>query len=205
MTTSKTRKNFDPTILNTDKHISWFDDFNEDEGEKPTNGYRFLSNFYVGEVFTLPNVIWDDGTEIEFKTGEHAFQAFKAFKDAEFAAIVAAPTPAKAKALGRSCELRPDWEAVKFDVMMAVLRAKFTWQRYEGKALVDTKQALLTEGTFWYDDTWGVMLNKQGRPGRNWLGTLLMARRAELVAEVLGSPQVDTGQYNVSWALESHE
>lgn len=195
MTKSKT-KTFDPATLNTPEHVIWFDDFNEDEGNKATNGYRFLSNFYVGEPIKLP------GEDTEFMTGEHAFQAFKATTDAWFKTIAEAGTPSEAKKLGRSCILRKDWEAVKFDVMMAVLRSKFTFERSEGHLLLGTGNALLTEGTFWNDDTWGVMLNKPNRPGRNWLGTMLMARRAELQAEPYAGEV--TAQYNVDWAQSYH-
>lgn len=202
--TSKTKKTFDPATLNTADHIVWFDDFHGDEGNAPTNSYRFLSNFYVGDPFTIPDVKWFGGGLVEFKTGEHAFQAFKAVNSedsGQFKAIVDAETPSLAKKLGRSCKLRKDWEAVKFDVMMAVLRSKFTFDRAEGHLLLGTGTALLTEGTFWYDDTWGVMLNKQGRPGRNWLGTLLMARRAELQAEKASGVSDGVERHNVTWAL----
>lgn len=200
----------------TNKLIDNFDDFSDD----PTNRFRFLSNFYDGEMLTLPGVTWAEVFNVDawedhpgrvalyewfgwndvedypapdglvyFATGEHAFAAMKAWgvNVVQFIEIALADGPGPAKSLGRSCDLRDDWEMVKLDVMAAVVRAKFTLDRAEGKLLIATNDALLIEGTWWRDDVWGVHLQKtntsQTAPGRNWLGTLLMARRAELRAE----------------------
>jgi ribA/ribD-fused uncharacterized protein len=134
------------------------------------------------------------------------FQAFKARTRADHDMVVSSATPAEAKANGKHMlRLRPDWERVKYDVMRLVLAMKFRPGREECALLLATGDALLVEGTMWGDQVWGVDL-KKGReafarraglpdaelrwdegdgwedgPGRNWLGTLLMARRAELV------------------------
>lgn len=166
-----------PVVLNDHTRILWFDDFNEPGHE--TNGHRFLSNFYVGEPIALAGDY--------FATGEHAFQAAKAKTPKVFGMVRDADSPGHAKALGRSVPLRDDWELVKYDVMAAVVRAKFTPRREEGKLLLETGDRLLVEGTYWGDTVWGTNLNQWRRvlpPGRNWLGTLLMARRAELRAHV---------------------
>jgi hypothetical protein len=183
--------------------ISYFDSF-----EGP-NEYAFLSNFYVGEPLRYRTRT--------YASGEHMFQAFKASAWEDHDAINAGKTPGEAKANGRHyLRLRLDWERVKFDVMRLVLRAKFQDGREEKALLLATGDALLVEGTKWGDRVWGVDL-KRGRgdiedswarsgrgehpewepgegwersPGRNWLGVLLMARRAELVAEARGCPQV---------------
>lgn len=162
--------------LNANPHelILWFDDFDV----VPTNDYRFLSNFYIGE----PIEIMGD----EFATGEHAFQAAKAKTRKAYEMVRTADDPGHAKYLGRTIPLRDDWEAVKYDVMAAVIRAKFGWDRPEGAMLGATGDALLVEGTYWGDRVWGVDLKTFAHRhdptwhGRNWLGTLLMARRAEL-------------------------
>jgi ribA/ribD-fused uncharacterized protein len=181
--------------------ISYFDDF-----EGP-NEYRFLSNFYVGAPLVYRS--------FSFASGEHMFQAFKASSLADLEMINAASTPGEAKANGRHyLRLRPDWERIKFDVMRLVLRTKFQRGREEAALLLATGDALLVEGTMWGDHVWGVDL-KRGRAavedswkrsgvreepkewepgegwehsdGRNWLGTLLMARRAEVLAELRGA------------------
>ena len=197
MTQTKNR-NLDPNALNAQGHILWFDDLGTGNEE-----YRFLSNFYEGEPITLPGVTWEAllaadafvdrhvhlhalTGSVGFATGEHAFAAMKFWgSDAEhFFDIVHASGPNPAKVLGRSRKhpLRADWEVVKLDVMAAVTRAKYTLDREEGKRLLETGDRLLVEGNFWGDEVWGVALDVEGVPGRNWLGTLLMARRAELRA-----------------------
>lgn len=155
--------------------IHWFDDFG---GPNP---HGFLSNFFVGE----PIQIYGN----EFQTGEHLFQAMKADDASNFRTVMRAKDPHEAKRYGRTIRLREDWEQIKYDVMAFVLRRKFTMERAEGQMLLDTGDSLLIEGTYWGDDVWGVCLTRKDppwltAPGRNWLGTLLMARRAELRSEV---------------------
>jgi ribA/ribD-fused uncharacterized protein len=154
--------------------ISWFDDFG---GHNP---YAYLSNFYIGEP-----IMWRGAS---YPTGEHLFAALKAATTSDHETIRNAPGPAAAKTTGRSIDLRPDWELVKYDAMVLVLALKFTLERAEGQWLLGTGDALLVEGTHWGDTVWGVDLSDWAdlpwqRFGRNWLGRLLMARRAELRAE----------------------
>lgn len=187
------------TELNEPGHqILWFDDFGSE------NEFRFLSNFYVGETLHVPGWDWemwgDDyaaAGPVGFATGEHAFAAMKAADARDFYDIVMADEPGVAKSLGRSIELREDWEAVKLDVMAAIIRAKFTHDRAEGDMLLGTGDALLVEGTLWGDDTWGVKLKDDGLPGRNWLGTLLMARRAELRATATHPTVVYNAEFGI--------
>lgn len=179
--------------------ITDFDDF---DGPNP---HAFLSNFYVGSPIQGPGL----GSAVSYPTGEHFFQAFKTFEHASFNAIVGAASPGQAKAMGRSVRLRADWEAVKYDVMALVLRCKFTLERAEGQLLLDTGDALLIEGTAWRDRVWGVDLTTGtyplASPGRNWLGTLLMARRAELRAQRdhLLDAYHPTAVHNASFVLKT--
>lgn len=160
------------------REIHWFDAF---DGWNP---HAFLSNFFEGEPIVIGGY--------PYPTGEHAFQAYKTGDEKWFAAIASAKDAGTAKALGRRAPLRPDWELVKYDVMRLVVTHKFTLDREEGQLLLMTGDALLTEGTWWGDDVWGVCMHRTspftGWPGRNWLGTLLMARRAELRAMRRGAP-----------------
>lgn len=161
--------------LNTQRAVVWFDDF-----EGP-NQYRFLSNFYEGDPIYLPSRVSDT----PYKTGEHLFAALKARNVRDHRLIRDADGPQDAKTLGRRVALRDDWEAIKYDAMRVVLRFKFAANRPEAELLLQTGDALLVEGTYWNDKTWGVDLRRrtpEAAYGRNWLGTLLMARRAELRA-----------------------
>lgn len=190
-------------LMNSDGVIAWFDDFGD-----PKNPGRFLSNFYVGEPLIVPGLDWDYWTEelegpVEFQTGEHLFAAMKAHKAEDFHAIVSAKGPGTAKSIGRSIELWDMWEQVKYDAMMLTLRTKFTLDRAEGAMLLETGDKLLIEGTLWRDQVWGVdidsrknQLNPLTAPGRNWLGTMLMARRAELRAEQQWGVVSSAGEWN---------
>lgn len=207
------------TDLNGEDMILWFDDLGTGN-----EGYNFLSNFYEGEPIILPTVFWQGATDkygytrytdpeertkhpVEFLTGEHAFQAMKCpGSGLDFHRIATASDPGIAKGYGRTCSLRSDWEEVKYDVMCAVVRAKFTLQREEGQRLLDTGDRLLCEFTFWKDTVWGVDGTQKVEDGlwqgRNWLGTILMARRAELRAlQTFGTKRVEnlsrsTGVWN---------
>lgn len=197
-------------LANPDVLIDWFDDLGSGNEE-----FRFLSNFYEGAPLVVPGM---SAFGVEFVTGEHMFAAFKATSAADFMAIATAQAqeinygttkkpklkmesaPGVAKAMGRSIKLRPDWDDVRLDVMALVLRTKFTLHREEGKRLFATGSAYLQEGTWWNDRVWGVDLSSPGRPGRNWLGTLLMARRAELRVQKDTGFMHDTGWHNLTYA-----
>lgn len=71
--------------------------------------FEFLSNF-----FHFPIAI---GGRV-YPTIEHFFQASKAVHDADHERIRLACDPKSARKLGRMVTLRPDWEAVKEEVML---------------------------------------------------------------------------------------
>ncbi len=129
--------------------------------------YRFLSNFYQ-------SVVRMDG--VDYPTVEHAFQAAKNPSAAYRERVASAREPGHAKRLGRMVMLRADWEHVKLDVMLALLRIKF----YRGGDLADRLLATgdheLVEGNTWGDAYWGVC----NGVGENHLGKLLMQVRGEL-------------------------
>jgi ribA/ribD-fused uncharacterized protein len=83
--------------------------------------------------------------------------------------------------MGRSRKrpLRPDWEAVKDDIMREVLHAKFSQHADIRQVLLDTGDALIVEHTtndsYWADGGDG--------SGKNMLGKLLMEVRAQLRRE----------------------
>lgn len=128
--------------------------------------YYFLSNFY-------PSKITFEG--IEYKTVEHAFQAAKTTDNFERYTIAMMPTPGRAKQMGRSISLRPDWEEVKEGVMETCLREKFAIPELREKLLATGDEELI-EGNTWNDRFWGVCNGE----GKNKLGKLLMKIRKEL-------------------------
>jgi ribA/ribD-fused uncharacterized protein len=130
--------------------------------------FSFLSNFYPSPIFLTK--------EIVVPTVEHAFQGLKT-QDAEAQArIFQAPSPRDAKRQGRQVQLRPDWEQMKLPIMRSLLGIKFAPGAELSTKLLATHPQILVEGNNWGDMFWG-MSNGQGD---NWLGHLLMARRAEL-------------------------
>ena len=129
--------------------------------------YAFLSNFYPATVFYESR---------KYPSAEHAFQAAKTWKHEEIIKIQNAPTPGKAKRLGRKCTLRPDWEEVKDDVMYKIVKDKFVRNPDLSSALIRTGEEKLIEGNNWGDHYWGV----DGH-GKNRLGQILMRIRSELI------------------------
>lgn len=134
---------------------------NSFEGE-----YAFLSNFYEHPI--------SNGV-ITFPTNEHYFQAMKTLEDDERLAIARAATPGQAKRMGRSVNLRPDWESIKLDVMETAVRIKFTDPELAAK-LIATGDEELIEGNWWNDTFWGVC----NGVGENHLGKILMKVRADI-------------------------
>ena len=140
--------------------------------------YEFLSNFYEAPVK------WQG---ITYPTSEHAFQAAKVINPAVRLKIAAAPTPGKAKRMGRQVELRADWEQVKENIMYEIVKSKFTQNTYCLLALIATGDAYLIEGTTgWHDNEWGNCDCPKCKDieGKNKLGKILMRVRKELREEL---------------------
>lgn len=145
--------------------------------------YDFLSNFYT----VMPGVLWpDESSESEkalyWRSLEHAYQASKFGSHETRIVIQQARTAADAKKLGKTGELRNDWEIVKLSVMMRLLRMKFA-DPFLAKRLLETQDIELIEGNHWHDTYWGVC----NGVGRNELGKALMLVRAELYLAAEGA------------------
>lgn len=149
-----------------------------------TGDYAFLSNFWA-EPVTLKG--------ITFRTAEHAYQACKNPDPQYRGEIIAAGSPAAAKALGRRAPLRPDWEQVKVNVMRAVIAAKFAPTTELSHRLMLTGNEHLVEGNTWGDKFWGCVREPHENGtwvGRNELGIILMAQRETLRHEIPYGPVV---------------
>ena len=136
--------------------------------------YRFLSNFA-----RFPVVF--EG--VEYPTAEHAYVAAKTVDPAIRAWVCQIDTPGNAKYRGKSIALRPDWEDVHDEVMLAVLRSKFTRNAEAREQLLATGNAELVEGNAWHDNYWGRCRCKECAgvvDAHNVLGRLLMMVREEL-------------------------
>lgn len=135
--------------------------------------WAFLSNFYAAPLH------WEG---IVYPSSEHAFNAGKTLEPDLRAWIARADTAREAKRRGHQVRLRDQWDdRVRYEVMRAVLRAKFTAAPVRIDALLGTEQGELVEGNTWHDLHWGICVcqSHDGR-GENHLGRLLMELRAEL-------------------------
>lgn len=124
------------------------------------NDYFFLSNFYEAEV------TYDGYT---YQSSEAAFQAQKC-KNPKDREKFTHMTPSEAKKAGRSLDLRPDWEEVKYDIMHDIVLAKFREHSDLREKLLATYDAELEEGNTWGDCVWGTVEGV----GDNYLGKILM-------------------------------
>lgn len=117
----------------------------------------------------------------EYPTTEAAFQAAKTL-DLHKRAMIQKCAPGAAKRMGRALKIRDDWEEIKDDVMLKVLRSKFKLNKDLREKLLATGDAVLIEGTTgWHDCYWGVCNCEEcGAVGTNMLGTLLMKVRDDL-------------------------
>lgn len=121
------------------------------------------------------NVVFNGKT---FRSVEHAYMAAKAPDDLEWQKYcLTTVSPYDVKKKSRSVQLRPDWEAVKLDVMWQLL-----WQKFHVPAfaayLKSTGDEELIEGNTWKDTFWGYDTNL--KRGKNMLGFYLMEIRKTL-------------------------
>ena len=135
--------------------------------------FRFLSNFHQCPV-TL------DG--LTYPNAEAAFQAQKCQDPEERVKYTLIRNPVVAKRMGKKEKLDvAEWNAKAYDVMLSVVRAKFSHPEL-AKLLLATGDRHIEEGNKWHDNVWGHCTCEKCRqkPGRNQLGRILMLVRSEL-------------------------
>ena len=138
--------------------------------------YDFLSNFFLHPII-YKNKLW--------QTTEAAFQAMKTDNEDFQEQIRIAKHPAVAKKMGKCVPIRKDWEDVKESIMKEVCTVKFSEPKM-AKALLDTGNAYLIEGTTWHDNLYGICVLKgcwrcESKIGKNILGKILMEIRKEIL------------------------
>lgn len=140
--------------------------------------YRFLSNFWPCVVSLAGEV---------FSSVEHAYQ-FAKLKEPhpldeygwseynQYLRKIKQATAGQAKKLGRTIEVRKDWDDIKLPIMEGL-----NYQKYQDPALksklLSTYPRELIEGNTWGDTFWGVC----NGVGENHLGKILMKIRQELM------------------------
>jgi ribA/ribD-fused uncharacterized protein len=133
--------------------------------------HSFLSNGYIEP----------DGSFVE-----REYQAGRAADREAAEAILACVKPfgeGGSKRMGHAAKERSDWERVKYQVMARCVLQKFLDHPELASRLLDTGDMLIIEGNSWHDNIWGDC--RCGRPqcdkpGRNWLGHILMGVREAL-------------------------
>lgn len=130
--------------------------------------YRWLSNFHLCRVHVQ---------NLEYPSSEHAYMAMKTVRT-KYRKVLAhnIESPRDAKAYGQTVPLRPNWEEIRYDKMLMVLRCKFIQNKDLRILLRRTRDLYLEETNDWGDTFWGVA----GGKGENNLGRALMAVREEL-------------------------
>lgn len=136
--------------------------------------YDFLSNFYAAPV---------EYEGLVYQNAEAAFQAQKCLDRPEREGFCELPAN-RAKRLGRQVKLRGDWEEIKTELMLEIIRAKFTQNEELAARLLATGDRSLVEGNTWHDVFWGV--DQKTGQGENHLGRILMQVRNELKEKAAG-------------------
>lgn len=129
--------------------------------------YRWLSNFWPSKINVEGWI---------FPTVEHGYQAAKSMNPEDWKDIQECVSPGAAKRLGKTLKLRKDWDEIKLDIMLEMVRAKFSQNPDLKEKLLATGDAELIEGNQWGDRFWGVCYGT----GENHLGKILMQVRGEL-------------------------
>lgn len=149
-----------PGALEPVKHFDWLTWRASDSDRTYKHGP--LSNFW-----TEP-----DGFSLE-----HRFAALKTTDLEVKYDILSQKRPGKAKKMGRSVVLRPDWDEIKLDLMWDLLLKKFISDDFAREYLLATGDLIIREKNDWNDRVWGVTHNDIGQ---NLLGKGLMYVRGVL-------------------------
>lgn len=157
-------------------HVEAIENFRGDVIDGFFDDYSFLSNFHP-----VPCVV----RGVTFKTSEHAYQALKLDDPKLVKEVAEQPTPFISKKrlheiVNAGLAVHPGLDKLK-RIMDACVRGKFAKGSVMAEMLVRTDPALLVEGNWWSDVTWGVCKGE----GMNLLGKALMRRRIVLLERTL--------------------
>ena len=134
---------------------------------------RFLSNFYQSPVTYQ---------DLTYPNAEAAFQAQKCTNEEDKVKYTQVKNPVRAKQMGKKEPGLPEnWRKISYDIMLEIVRAKFSLPEMAEKLLA-TGDAELVEGNNHHDNLWGdcSCARCAAKTGENRLGKILMHVRAEL-------------------------
>ena len=156
-----------------------------------TDEYSFLSNEYSANI-RIDN--------LTYHSAEAAYQAQKTVpQDRQRFTCLNAWA---AKSAGRCVPRRGAWDKEKDDIMKKVVMAKFGQNPVLCKALLETGDAFLLNGTAG-DEYWGINLEKNR--GENKLGIILMEVREELKVQKKEAESYKGVYYNQNFDVPFYE
>ena len=115
-----------------------------------------------------------------FGSVEAMFQSYKP-KDTSMRQMFQFVTASNAKRMGKSVELREDWEYVKYECMLTSLQTRYEQDEEFRNLLISTNDRYICEDTTsWHDNTWGCCSCNRctSKVSCNLLGIALMEIRA---------------------------
>jgi len=121
---------------------------------------------------------------LQYENGEAAFQSAKTLNKEERRKFQTV-NPSAAKRMGRQLELRPNWEEVKYNVMLDILLSKFQEPSLK-QMLLDTGSKIIVEDTTgWHDNEWGDCSCEKckSQQGKNLLGKALVEIRTKILRD----------------------
>jgi ribA/ribD-fused uncharacterized protein len=141
-----------------------------------TTVYFYENEFYPLSNFSAFRLHWN-GHDFDTSEAAYHWEKFPHRRDiGEEIRCARSAHEAFKIAERRRNEYRPDWEAVRVQMMRSILRAKVDQHDYVRRKLMETGSRTLVEDS-WRDAFWGI--GSQG-DGQNMLGHLWMEIRATL-------------------------
>lgn len=145
--------------------------------------HNYFSNFAPLGLY-LPHPF--SGEKLWYKTGEHAYQARKAWTKDEHDHVYETPTPLASKEAGQAVALRDGWDVsgmktlfpLCYYVMLEVVWAKAMEHSTVMAALLKSEDRAIWEDSP-TDDIWGIRYRGDYR-GRNLLGRAWMETREKI-------------------------
>ena len=154
-----------PLVAESDKP---FDPSQHKQIDEFRGAHYFLSN-------SAPSPIVYEG--VRYPTVDHAYTAAQTTNETDRRQIAAIENPVAAKRAAQVIETRPDWEKVRVDILLTLIREKFQNEREKSRLLATGNATLL------YNNTQGdqaLGIDRKTGFGENELGNILMRVRDEI-------------------------
>lgn len=138
---------------------------------------NWIKNWF-SNMELLDNPIYDN-FGISYSSVENYYQAMKAVNENDRDKFIGL-TPREAKRLGRTIQLRKDWDKIKVGVLLSGLMQKFLpGTKWHNKLMSISVFEDIVEVNNWHDNFWGDCICDRCKniKGKNELGLILMVIR----------------------------